>query len=540
MPMNSRKDRTRHGNSASDYPLPAASGPHRHLYPNFPQRRWSKMPHRKQDNRSTLLAGLLGIIIAAGLAAPATDAQDASTPPGPPKAVAVEEPYSVPDIGVTVLLPANTTAEAQFIPGGRTKAVLRDPSNAWVIQIFNAVSSNTTLTIAEILDNFEQQRRDGLRAYQDANPGMFRDADPRFFTDDERGRSPLVVSGRLDPPNLQIAGLPAGRFYCDTPLIDPNIVTGYTVFKQGPGRFVIFQLDCVTGTFADSRQVYETIVASATFENSDEANAERATALLVGKSFLSSISNEDIEAVLFDEPVFQRLYRPAPTGLPADATEIGWQRLQVRLGQRGELEAGKPRDRWTAADREFGYLVKIDGQINQGSDEFETQAAYFLDRERRNEAISILNRRRVDGQVVWTGSTTVIRRGTMMTLSTTQTAQPVETRDWSVPEEYISRVELELLPRLVALKTPEESTAEFDFGFFHFNINNQRLQLRRDKFTNANLVAGWQRVTQPGPQLPDVTETLDASGDLIRRELPGGVLVETVDGETLRQLQQKR
>jgi hypothetical protein len=299
-------------------------------------------------------------------------------------------------------------------------------------------------------------------------------------------------------------------------------------------------VDCGKEAFSESRKAYELIVASATFENSDEANAERATALLAGKMFLSSVSNEEIEAVLQEEPIFQRLYKPAVTGLPADATEIGWQRIQVRRGQRGELEPGKPKDRWTSADREFGYLVQIDGQVRQRNDEFETQAVYFLDRERRNEAISITNRQRVDGQVVWSGTTTVIRRGTMMTLSTTQTAQPVETRDWSVPEEYISRVELELLPRLVALKTPEGSTAEFDFGFLHFNINNQRLQLRRDKFTNVDLVAGWQRISQPGPQQPEISETLDINGDLIRRELPGGVLVETIDGEELRKLQSNR
>src|SRR5690606_20677331 len=214
---------------------------------------------------------------------------------------------------------------------------------------------------------------------------MFDGATPDLYTDDALGRSPLVVAGRMEPDQLTIGEQGAGRFYCETPLIRPNIVTGYTVFRQSAGTFIIFQLDCVSEVFPKAKQTYETIVASATFENSEAARVERATAILSGKAFLASISNEDIEAVLLDEPVYQRLYKPAPTGLPSDAEELGWQRMQIRIGQRGELDPRKPKNQWTSADREFGYLVKTEGQIfNQGM-EFEIQAVYFLDRERINE-----------------------------------------------------------------------------------------------------------------------------------------------------------
>ena len=470
----------------------------------------------------------------------ASDAAQPAPEPSQPQAVeapAVSDPYSLEDLGVTVLLPDDTVVDTQFVPGGRTKAVLKAPDNTWVVQIFNAVSSNTTLTISEVLDNFEEQRRSGLRAYQNANPNWFRGANPKFFTEDDRGRSPLVVSGRLDPEQLTIGGQPAGRFYCDTPLIEPNIATGYTVFRRTPGTFIIFQLDCLDKSFARSRQVYETIVASVTFEDPEQTNAERATALLAGKRFLESVSNEDIEAVLSDEPAFYRFYKPAPTGLPSDATEIGWQRVQMRRGQRGELEPGKPKSNWTAADREVGFLVRIDGEFTFGRNQIEMYAAYFLDRERTNEAISTMTRNRVNGELVAERVVTVIRRDRMMTLSSVQTASPAETRDWSVPEEYISRVELELLPRLVALKTPADSPTEFDFGYFHFNVENQRLQLRRDKFSNLNLVKGWEYRSEPGPRIKAVEATLDTDGNLIRRELADGTVMESIEPERLRELQ---
>lgn len=493
------------------------------------------MPHKQIDFSARIVIALASALL--GLSSVTAQPAPPAEQNQPVEAPAVSEPYTLEDLGVTVLLPDDTVVDTQFVPGGRTKAVLKSPDNTWVVQIFNAVSSDTTLTIPEVLDNFEDQRRAGLKGYQDANPGMFRGANPKFYTEDERGKSPLVVSGRLNPENLTIGGEPAGRFYCDTPLIEPNIVTGYTVFRKSPGTFIIFQLDCLDKSFAASQRVYETIVASVTFEDAEQANAERATALLAGKSFLESISTEDLEAVLSEEPVFYRFYKPAPTGLPSDATEIGWQRVQMRLGQRGELEPGKPKSSWTSADREVGFLVKIDGQFRFGRNEVEMYAAYFLDRNRTNEAISTMTRNRVNGELVAERVITVIRRDRMMTLSSVQTASPAETRDWSVPDEYISRVELELLPRLVGLKNPDNSPTEFDFGYFHFNVENQRLQLRRDKFSNLDLVTGWEYRSEPGPRIPAVDATLDNEGNLIRRELADGTIMESIEPERLRELQ---
>jgi hypothetical protein len=497
----------------------------------------------KQDvSRTRLAIWPICVSLVLAMVAPAASAQTGGqerrpasanptpqTVPAPEEPVVVVDPYPLEDLGVTVLLPKQTRIDTQFVPGGRTKAVLTAEDNSWVIQIFNANSADTSLTIPMILDNFIEQRRNAVKAHEEANPQVFGRGINR--------KSALVVSGRIDPPNLRVADREAGRFYCDTPQINPNIATGYTVFQRSPGQFIIFQVDCMAESFARARQVYETVVASATFVDPEQANAERATAMLAGKSFIQSISNEDIEAVLSNDPIYYRLYRPARTGLASDATEVGWQRVQMRLGQRGELEPNKARDRWSSSDREYGYLVKIDGQITQNRTLFEIQAAYFLDRSRRNEAISIVNHQRVDGQIVWTSTVTVIRRGSMMTMNQIQTASPGETRDWSVPDEYISRVELELLPRLVALKTPEESTAEFDFAYLHYNVNNQRIQVRRDRFTNATVASGWIYRSEPGPFLPTVETTLDSKGDLLRRTTPDGVVFEPVTLERLRSLQ---
>lgn len=479
------------------------------------------MPHNHKGNRA-----LVFVLLVLWFATPIARAQ-------------VADPYTVPELGVTVLLPEGTKAESQFISGGRAKSILRDPDNTWVIQIFNAVSSNPNLTIPEILDNFEQQRRDALKAYVDANPNMFDGATPDLYTDDALGRSPLVVAGRMEPDQLTIGEQGAGRFYCETPLIRPNIVTGYTVFRQSAGTFIIFQLDCVSEVFPKAKQTYETIVASATFENSEAARVERATAILSGKAFLASISNEDIEAVLLDEPVYQRLYKPAPTGLPSDAEELGWQRMQIRIGQRGELDPRKPKNQWTSADREFGYLVKTEGQIFNRGMEFEIQAVYFLDRERINEAISIHNTVRKDGRVLSVSETTVIRRNKMMTCTFSQTGKEVQTLDWALQDGYISLVELVLLPRLVALKTPENSQAEFDFGFYHFHINRTDVLLRRDKFSNVDLVTGWEHLIKQGPDDPEFRETLDLEGNLIRREMSDGKVMENITAEELRAIHGK-
>lgn len=487
---------------------------------------------------------LAGIILLMGMTAPPAWGQERSPDPQPAieqpqepiRPVPVVDPYTLHDLGLTVLLPEETIVDTQFVPGGRTKSVLKAPDNTWVIQIFNANSSDTNLTITEVLNNFEEQRRAGLQAYQNANPRMFQGADPKLYTDDARGKSPLVVSRRMDPPNLTIAGQQAGRFYCETPLINPNIVTGYTVFRRKPGQFIIFQLDCMDKSFPNAHRVYETIIASATFEDPEAENAERATALIAGRNFLETVSNEDIEAVLSDEPRYYRIYKPAPTGLDSDATEVGWQRVQMRLGQRGEVDPTHTRDRWTAADREYGYLVKFDAVITQQGITYESRASYFLDRNRTNEVISILNRAIEKDRPTWSINMTVIRRGSMLTLSSVQTASPSETRDWTVPDEYISRVELELLPLLVALKNPDNSAVEYDFGYFHFNINNRAIQIRRDKFSNTDLMSGWEYITQPSPNGQSISAVLNKEGELIRRRTPDGIVTEEITLDRLREI----
>ena len=106
-----------------------------------------------------------------------------------------------------------------------------------------------------------------------------------------RERSLVRVFDRED--DLLAGSLPAARVYLDVP-VDPSAwVTGYTLFRQGPGQFVILQLDCSPAVFPRIRSLYELMAATVEFRDPDELGADRAAALLAGEALASKFEAND-------------------------------------------------------------------------------------------------------------------------------------------------------------------------------------------------------------------------------------------------------
>ena len=423
-----------------------------------------------------------------------------------------QEPYEIPSLGMSVYLPSSSLVDLSRLEGGRTTVAVRPEleSGQWMIQIQSSISSDTDLTLKTALANIIGQRQ-GERKGVDKGG---------------RERSLVRVFDRED--DLLAGSLPAARVYLDVP-VDPSAwVTGYTLFRQGPGQFVILQLDCSPAVFPRIRSLYELMAATVEFRDPDELGADRAAALLAGEALASKFSQLDWSTMHDDQPTFYRLYRPAPSGSPTDAEEVGYQRVHVRAGTADEL-SGTKRPAANRADSDTGTIVRIDARALTLGAVVDTISMFFQSDDRESELWSVtMVVRRGREREQWTE--TGIRRGKRLTVSTNQTGEAPTSVDYSVPEGYFSRVETYLLPRLAA-----ESGTGGLFGFYCYEGGLGKMTLRREELAQESPEL-WVQKTQLSENSRPIVTTLGPRGQVIRRVTPDGQVMEPVEQDRLRRI----
>jgi hypothetical protein len=444
-----------------------------------------------------------------------------------------DEPYAIPNLGLSVFLPGESVVDLSRLEGGRTTVVVtpKGPEQTFVFQIMQSVSADRSLELVEAVRNIVEQRRS-------------------FHTGkDARGRTVSTVRVFDADDNLLIGQHPAQRVYLDVPPDTTVPVTGYTIFHTGPGQFVIFQMDCPVALFPKVRALYELMVASVQFKDPDELGADRATALLAGQALLQKFNAADYEAVLDKEPTYFRLYRPNPSGDSKYDDEVGYQRVQVVAARAGDIDSARPESRWTAADKQPGYLARVEARALAAGTVVDSVSLYFLSADRTTElwSITMVVRKGSDSeQWIETG----IRREKRLTVKTTRSGQEPTDADWSpLPESYLSRVDSYLLPRLVA-----RAGMSGVFGFYTYDSNLAKMTLRRETFAPLSGGAASQPVSPGGTGLQPVSGTafilttmpsensrpttsdLDAHGLILRRANPDGQIMEPIDQPTLKKL----
>jgi len=454
--------------------------------------------------------------------------------------VTVSEQLTIGPLGVTVFLPDGVEVSTNSVPGGRTTTTIRPGGGAggvdWLMRVYNITSSDETITPAEITDSFIRDQTAKLDVHNVDFKLLHRQ-------DSTEGEQLFIGKTRL----------PASRFYSTSEPSD-GILSGYTIVRVAPGRFVVFQL--ATGAVENTRgrfeftfeegkpyfgnqnvNLFETVVASLEYEDPALARLEDARRFHTGAEVLESMDMEELKATIerHDEPVFLRVYEPAETGSAADAREMAFQKITYKLGQLGELEPRVPRGSWTPKQREFGFIVTVEAKAAQGDLTAETQARYFLsiDREEEFWVTTTVTRR---DRASFTAREALIRRGNALTVTVTEDGQPSFTRDWNLAEHdnkrfYVSRVELYLLPLIVAERYGEEPT-DLDMNFYAYDSAIRRLTQRTDMFTNRD-ISGWKYTSKRSPESGLVEAILDADGELIRRQAGEGQVVERTTRERL-------
>lgn len=491
--------------------------------------------HRTRAGRRFPLF-LTATLVLGALAGPSLGQPSEEPKPEASSVVLLSEQARIDPLSLGLMLPAGVKIETQSMQGGKTRAVITPgvegaasrPTGStgavgWVMQIGNSASADEQLTIEEILEDvIEQVQKNGAVPDPDNNRIIV----PRVFD-------------KLGPDKLSIGGSPAGRVYFELPRADTNLMKAYTVLQRGVGSFLILQLDCAKSNFAEARPIYEAVSASIQFDASTDRQ-ELAAALLTGAAWRRTVTTEDLNRALMDEQAVYRFYKPSPTGKPEDADEVAFQKLIVRRGHRGELALNKPRARWNQAEQEEGYFGRLEARIVQNGAVFDTIARYFMSDDRRTETWVIDNIWR-QGDQTQRVIQTVVRGGNRLSVQVSGSAVEDHTRDFDLTlgdltmDNYLPAIELLILPRILSATTAADATVMYDFAFTHFDVNSESVVVRRDELTNIG-IQGWLHTAYPGLRKPKIETVTTASGDLYRRVLPEGVIVEASDIDTIKRL----
>lgn len=438
-------------------------------------------------------------------AASGTSKQSPASPAGSQTTVVefAETPFRIDSIGLSMLLPEGATTNLTR-EGSKVTARILAPDQTWIIN----VESRETTSQRPVPDVVDAIRDQVLASVGVRN------------SDGSVGSTQGKVLDRT--PDLSLKGGPAERIYILVPGPGgPASVKGYTVFNPQPGRYLTFELLTPEPAFKQASPIYEAVVATATFEDPSKLSAARQAAVAAGVSIMSQLSTEEFRSVIDryaskDKPRWDRLYEPSSTG--ADDREIGYKRVTAWVGQRGELDSTRERAKWGSADRQPGYLLKLEARVLDGTGIYDTISMFYLSEDRTSEAWLVRSSRRDQGTVA-TWTETGAREGSSMTVRIDPPDGQSQTIKPSIEGEgYLSRLESVLLPDLLMVKkVPAE------YGFYTYQSESGNIRLRRDVLEQPEDRAGlWILTTRLNEDSQPHTTSLNERGELIHTMLPEG------------------
>ncbi|MFN0131411.1 MAG: hypothetical protein ACKVW3_02585 [Phycisphaerales bacterium] len=432
--------------------------------------------------------------------------------------------FRIESIGLALRLPVGVIS--QRTSSGSTESVQLSPGGAdpaWVITIQSPQSKNTEasaeVVAKQVLDQFR------------ASVGTL-DRTGKLIT-----ATSAVILQPVEALKVESASpdqrRPAYRFYVSLPRGEREspVVHGYTVFQSAPGRFVVFDLLTTETALAKARPVYETIVASAQFEDPAKTAAERGTLLESGVSIITSLTPEDYDAAIAaTKDVWYRRYRPGPAAEPSDTREIAYARVRAWKGSRGEIDTLRSHARWNEVDKQQGYLVRIDARELQDRQIIDSVGVYFMSFDRKEEAWTLQMAFR-DGSKknppTWTESGA--RTAASLTVNLGGSGQESRTSLPRVPDiAYLNQVETFLLPQLLLRVAPKQAGAS-DFMFYSYQSASNSVRLRRDTLTTGTEPGiAWTLATRLDQDKPPFVVSYDENLQTVRIALADGTFREPV------------
>ena len=338
------------------------------------------------------------------------------------------------------------------------------------------------------------------------------------------GRSPALPSaGRIVRP-----------FYVRLTEDSPEPMRGFGVIPIDPETFVLFQLVCADDDFEIARQAFELCLRSASLEEGEEIDDERASRIGAGRDALSGLTADDYAAVIEDFPdQFERIYRPAPGGAVADEEEVGYRRVRAWRGTLADVERGEPDPTSRAAPT--GYLLRLDGSVLLddgfgGVSRADSRAVYYLSADRKQESWKVDMSIHTEGDPkpeVW--SELGVRVGDTMSVQITNANRESSTIRPSIRGDgYVSRLESSIMPQLLIRAEAE--------GAFAFYAYDQAAEVNRLRTVTASRAADrpdlWRIRTELSSDQWEASE-FNSYGRLIRSETSDGLVKRPIEFERL-------
>lgn len=434
-----------------------------------------------------------------------------------------ETPFRIHSIGLTMYLPAGAAAQTSG-SGTKVSAQIVARDSTWLVNLQAPQTSNlqtdTNTVATEVLNQLL------------ASVGIpeRKIVDGKIVERVLSTKATIVepVKALVIPTENPQDQRPASRFYVRLPRGEGElgVIRGYTVFQVAPGRFVTFDMTTPEDSFAKARPLYEAMIAKARFADPEALAAARGQMIDSGMELLTRLTPSDYEAACATQrDQWYRLYQPAPGGADADAKEIGYRRVRAAKDFRGELDPKRPESKWSAADRQEGYVVRIDARVLEGDLIIDSVGVYFMTPDRREEAWTlqtVIKDPKARKPVTWTevggrleGKMTVMTDGSQESKG----AQPM------VPDlGYLNQVESFLLPQLlIQHRRADAKGREGEYGFYSYQSEFGNVRLRRDTLGEAQDRAGaWLLTTQMNEDRPAQVSIYNERGELIQTKLANG------------------
>ncbi len=424
-----------------------------------------------------------------------------------------DEPFEIKSLGMSLRLPIGARLDTSSIGVTNASFTLFDKDNTWIIKMLTPESNDQSLSAASVADGLLAELRQSWTA-----------RDP---VTNKVKMSAVSVLSRDD--SLVLDRMSATRFYARVPRPGGAVlINGFTILRTAPGRFVIFQMDCLETEYERARVVYETILATVRFRDPTELAADRASGLLAGDRLLAHFNSEDLVSMLPDNQQFYRLYRPADTGLESDDTEVAYQVVDIHRGQRGELTPRRSKNRWLQSDRDWGFVVNVKARFLDGTQVIDSESIFFLSLDRTKEAWSTKMAIK-QGQNTALFTETGARDGNGIEVNTIKPGEPPQSKRWKKPPlGYLSQVEKYLLPMMLT-----SLGAQTEFAFYTYQSQHNDIMLRRDTLTLSDTAGQWLLETTDNEDVAKDSTILSADGKVVRKKLSNGVVMEAIKPDRL-------
>lgn len=430
-------------------------------------------------------------------------------------------PMRIEALGLTMHPPAGANVTAQRANGRVTVAVAEPIANPrWSITL-------------QLLDSSLEQ------------PTPSAQVDEHLKALDARGTPYTVITNEPVEINDVVGQL---CYLKQTTSAGQDYVTGWLIVPAGRKVFLVAQVLTMPDYLDDFRPLLEASFDTIEITSQEELSLRIRSRIEAGRTFLEQLTPGLIRQAAQNAPTqWRRIYRPADPESNEPEQEIGYMVIEIFPGKRGLLNPY--RSELEAGEHEVGLFTRINVRVLEGRDLRDVEMNYWMAWDQGEEAFTVRGtRRQGDASVseAITGVRTRRKPGnlepTLTVISTDEFTRDRDTKEWRVPEVYLSQALNWLLP-FVLPREQSPDGRDHSYSYYYFDMAQAKPSLVRrvDAWQPVEASSGrWQLTTRMGTAGEPLVSTYDTHGLLIRREHPDGAVTEPIELSELRRLWQRK